>query len=231
VSGACGVALADAGVVTSGQTAGDCKQSQCDGDGGVMVVTFDADLPLDDGQQCTGEVCTLGTPSHPPRPINTACTSGGAYCNASGGCVQCNSGPQCTSLICSNNVCAAPSCTDLVKNGAETGTDCGGGMCPGCGPGGACMGNGDCTGGACHPSTLVCAPTCNDSQAPGATCATYCACMTATCSSKFPSMAACITACSQLPEAAICCRAYHCTAAMGDAVTHCPHAAGEAVCP
>jgi hypothetical protein len=44
-------------------------------------------------------------------------------------------------------------------------------------------------------------------------------------------MAACITACAVLNEAALCCRAYHCTASMSDPATHCPHAAGEAVCP
>lgn len=233
VNGLCGVFLFDAGTVAGTQTAGDCRQNRCDGDGGVVSAVFDSDLPLDDGQQCTAEVCDGGAPSRPPRPLNTACTSGGLYCDGSGACVECNVNGQCASMICAaaTHTCAAPTCTDMVKNGAETDTDCGGGTCPVCGPGLACVANGDCSGGACHPTTRVCAPTCNDTQSPGSTCTSYCTCMMATCSGKFASMAACISACASFNEPQLCCRAYHCTAAMSSAAVHCPHAAGEAVCP
>jgi len=39
-----------------------------------------------------------------------------------------------------------PTCTDGVKNGMETDTDCGGGTCPGCLYGKACLLAGDCAG-------------------------------------------------------------------------------------
>lgn len=41
-----------------------------------------------------------------------------------------------------------PSCTDGIKNGAETGVDCGG-TCPGCGVGLPCVKAGDCASGVC----------------------------------------------------------------------------------
>jgi hypothetical protein len=40
----------------------------------------------------------------------------------------------------------APTCTDLIHNGAETDIDCGGGTCPQCGAGDGCLVNGDCGG-------------------------------------------------------------------------------------
>ncbi len=229
---ACGVMNTTVGFVTSAQSAGDCHQSQCNGIGGVVQVTDDTDLPLDDGIQCTGEACTLGVPSHPAKAVDFGCNQlGGAFCDGGGTCVQCNQSAQCSSMVCDTgaHTCSAPSCTDGVMNGIETDMDCGGG-CPACGPGKGCAVHGDCAGGACNPTTHTCAPTCTDSQAPGATCATYCGCMTATCGSKFASQAACIDACASFIESQLCCRGYHCTAAMSDSVTHCPHAAGEAVC-
>ena len=46
--------------------------------------------------------------------------------------------------------CVAPSCNDSVKNGAETGLDCGGATsCPRCGTGVACSSGSDCVSGVC----------------------------------------------------------------------------------
>ena len=45
-----------------------------------------------------------------------------------------------------------PTCSDGVKNGAETGVDCGGGTCPTCGTGGGCGSGSDCTSGVCKDS-------------------------------------------------------------------------------
>jgi hypothetical protein len=46
-------------------------------------------------------------------------------------CVECNSGAQCASKVCTGHACATPTCSDAVQNGAETGVDCGG-PCPAC---------------------------------------------------------------------------------------------------
>jgi hypothetical protein len=81
----------------------------------------------------------------------------------------CTSGTQCPSGVCLASVCQAPTCTDGVQNGAETGTDCGGGSCPGCATGGGCFLTSDCQTGGC--SGGVCQPTCTlGSQCPSGVC-------------------------------------------------------------
>jgi hypothetical protein len=79
---------------------------------------------------------------------------------------HCASGAGCTSGVCTSGFCAAPVCNDGVKNGAETGVDCGGSCAPcgvglGCGTAADC-GSGVCAGGACQ------APTCTDGVKNGA---------------------------------------------------------------
>ena len=48
-----------------------------------------------------------------------------------------------------------PTCTDGVKNGAETDVDCGGGTCPGCGVGHPCVTNADCAGKVCFMGVCI----------------------------------------------------------------------------
>ncbi len=55
--------------------------------------------------------------------------------------------------------CAAPSCTDGVKNGAETDVDCGGSCTTKCGTGKKCNGNGDCVTNNCDTVTKMCVAT------------------------------------------------------------------------
>ena len=53
------------------------------------------------------------------------------------------------------------SCNNTVKDGSETGVDCGGPNCPKCGNGLPCLVNGDCTSGNCTAGKCA-APTCMD---------------------------------------------------------------------
>ncbi|MEZ4226528.1 MAG: hypothetical protein R3B13_36615 [Polyangiaceae bacterium] len=46
-----------------------------------------------------------------------------------------------------------PTCTDKVKNGNETGQDCGGADCPKCPVGEGCSSNEDCISDSCSSST------------------------------------------------------------------------------
>ena len=81
----------------------------------------------------------------------------------------CTSGAQCPSGVCLASVCQAPSCTDGVHNGAETGLDCGGGSCPGCATGGGCFLSSDCATGGC--SGGICQPPCTTgAQCPSGVC-------------------------------------------------------------
>lgn len=62
----------------------------------------------------------------------------------------------------SSRTCVATSCNTGVKDGTETGVDCGGG-CGTCGNGQGCGANGDCTSGICNLTTRVCVATqCED---------------------------------------------------------------------
>jgi hypothetical protein len=96
------------------------------------------------------------TPTPPPNPTPTSTPAG---CSANG--QLCAFGSQCCSLSCMANVCQAPSCLDMIKNGTETGIDCGGGTCPACGTGQGCNVTSDCVSGVCMGGTCH-APTCTD---------------------------------------------------------------------
>lgn len=85
-AGVCGFNKVASGTVTSSQTAGDCRQNQCDGLGNIVSAVFGSDLP-NDGIQCTQDVCSMGVPSFPPQPTGTSCSQGGTTCDGSGACV------------------------------------------------------------------------------------------------------------------------------------------------
>jgi hypothetical protein len=125
-AGVCGFFYTSAGTPTATQTPGDCKTAVCDGVGGVTSTPNTGDLPADDGNQCTGEVCNGSTPSHPPQPINSPCSQGGGMvCSAFGTCVQCNSASQCpgTDTDCQQRACSATTCGfSYTSAGTPTGT-------------------------------------------------------------------------------------------------------------
>lgn len=96
--GNCGVSYTTNGTAlpSGDQVTGDCQQLQCNGTGGTKSVAYNSDVPPDEPNDCTTESCSTGTPVHPPKTINTACSSlGGAYCDGSGTCVDCNTAAQC----------------------------------------------------------------------------------------------------------------------------------------
>ena len=71
-------------------------------------------------------------------------------------CARCDAGRMCdvdgdcVSQVCDGTVCAEPRCDDGIKNGAETGIDCG--AASGCGPcalGFGCETDADCAAGSC----------------------------------------------------------------------------------
>lgn len=93
--------------------------------------------------------------------VDVDCGGGCGPCGDGKACVQ---GPDCASAVCKEHVCAPtpkPTCTDGVKNGAETDVDCGGPSCEKCGYEGACLGPSDCADGVCTDLTCA-APTCDD---------------------------------------------------------------------
>lgn len=61
---------------------------------------------------------------------------------------RCAAGTDCESAICTNQICQAPTCTDLAVNGDETDMNCGG-TCPGCELGQRCTDDDDCATKQC----------------------------------------------------------------------------------
>ena len=73
-----------------------------------------------------------------------------------GGCRPCDTGQTCNdnddclSDVCtSEGTCAEATCSDMVRNGTETGVDCGGDRCSACPTGSPCLSPIDCQSGIC----------------------------------------------------------------------------------
>jgi hypothetical protein len=88
---------------------------------------------------------------------------------ATSGCPKCAPGKTCTVGAdcdggnCMGGSCQAASCRDGIRNGAETGVDCGGAGCPPCGDGIGCQVAADCASGVCPAALHTCAaPACAD---------------------------------------------------------------------
>jgi hypothetical protein len=135
-AGTCEQTLAPVGTAVPAQTAGDCKEAQCDAAGNVIDVAKSTDLP-NDNNDCTSDVCTAGVPSNPPLGSGEACTGG--KCDGAGACVQCvadadcGSPTECATPVCTANVCGAtfaPSGTPLAS---QTPNDCKVNQCNGAG--------------------------------------------------------------------------------------------------
>ena len=107
---------------------------------------------------CTGNAC--GSTS---AVVGTACSdSGGTRCDGMGKCVQCNVASDCTGgMGCTLHKCVPSSCSDTMKDGAETDVDCGGPVCGACAPGKACGVQADCTPGYCKMGVCA-AASCTD---------------------------------------------------------------------
>ncbi|MSP24176.1 MAG: hypothetical protein EXR75_03230 [Myxococcales bacterium] len=63
--------------------------------------------------------------------------------------MECLEGGNCASLVCKNTLCQVPACNDGVKNGVETGVDCGGPTCTKCAIGQGCGADADCVNAKC----------------------------------------------------------------------------------
>ncbi|MCB9593385.1 MAG: hypothetical protein H6719_11695 [Sandaracinaceae bacterium] len=164
----CAAASCMDGVMNGAETGVDCGGG-CAGcpDGGMCTTGTDCASRVCMGTMCVSPTCTDGV----RNGAETGVDCGGGTCptcTAGGGC----SGPSdCTSGVCdpTTMTCSSAGCMDGVRNGAETGVDCGGGTCPGCPDGGPCGTGADCASGSCDPTTMTCdMPTCTDLRRNGA---------------------------------------------------------------
>ncbi len=89
---------------------------------------------------------------------------------------MCSINADCIGGSCPSGTCVA-TCTDTVKDGTETGVDCGGSCAPGlkCADTVGCAVDGDCTNGYCRLSDHTCrTPTCADGVKNGGETGTDC---------------------------------------------------------
>jgi formylglycine-generating enzyme required for sulfatase activity len=147
----CIAAKVDDGVQNGAETDVDCG-------GGVAPACATA-KKCKVANDCTSRVCT-GNACQAPLPTdgvkNASETDvdcgGGAPAPACGTSKACVIGTRdCTSLVCTGNVCKAATGTDGVKNGDESDKDCGGTTtgAPKCGTGLICNVHADCASDGC----------------------------------------------------------------------------------
>ncbi len=168
------------GTPTSTQVPQNCLEQVCNGAGAPIQVP-DND-PIIDGNPCTDDLCTNGTPSNPPRPINASCM-GSMYCDGNGACVQCNLAAQCP--VTGDGVCESDQCVNKMcalvfdppgtpaPPSQQTPDDCKTEVCNGTGNLGAPIANpGDpfddgieCTADTCNGTTPQ-----NNPKPPGTAC-------------------------------------------------------------
>jgi len=85
----CETTLVSAGTKVGNATVGDCRSDQCDGQGSLLINAVDnTDVPADDGNVCTAEVCTSGAPQHPAKTTGSSCNQGGVLCDNTATCTN-----------------------------------------------------------------------------------------------------------------------------------------------
>jgi formylglycine-generating enzyme required for sulfatase activity len=90
-AGVCGFSMIPAGSASSIQTDHDCKKRFCDKNGLAASQNDDSDLPADDGNPCTTEACSNGTPMHTSLVDGATCPAGaclGGLCTQNASCAD-----------------------------------------------------------------------------------------------------------------------------------------------
>lgn len=128
-NGQCSTTNELSGTLLVTQVLGDCHDLYCNGGGGTLELVNDADVPGDDGNECTEGVCTMGVASHDPLAAGTLCTGG--TCDGAGTCeVAClvqNCPPtmnECTQPACVGNMCVEAFVPLSTPTTAQIAGDC-----------------------------------------------------------------------------------------------------------
>jgi cysteine-rich repeat protein len=158
-AGVCGFVFTAAGTPTMSQTSGDCQENVCNGMGNTSSQADDSDAPADDGNECTSQACSMGTPFYPALPNGSACSSG-----------VCSSG-MCVSEVCGDGTVAM---TEQCDDGNIVGGDGCSSLCA-VEVGFNCSGSPSTCSGTCGDGVIVGAETCDDAGlADGDGCSSSC---------------------------------------------------------
>ncbi len=140
-----------------------------------ITILTDAGPGMDAGSVDAGPAMTCDNGENDGNETGIDC--GGGDCPACGDGDPCVAATDCTSGVCGRGRCLVGTCSDMVRNGEETGVDCGGdcGLCPGgqpCTSNDQCISNrcraGECTMSSCDDGTQNNAET--DVDCGGGTC-------------------------------------------------------------
>lgn len=137
---------------------GRCHEGAC-----VQCFAEDPALACPGGLACDGVWCVPGHCENDEQDVGLGETG----FNCGGPCRPCQAGDRCRAAadcmsgVCTSGSCMIPNCSDGVKNGRESGVDCGTISCPRCEPGGGCKTGADCKSGVCWAGVCE-APTCTD---------------------------------------------------------------------
>jgi hypothetical protein len=159
----------DGGLSSTVQVGSTCgTANQCVSGGACVECSGDGNCTESATPKCQGNHCVpLMCANTLKDPGETDVDCGGLACARCEDGKLCDQPMDCVSAVCSVKVgevlkTCHHACTDGVKNGTETGVDCGGPACPArCSPGGGCVAPDDCKGGVCQGG-LCQTPTCTD---------------------------------------------------------------------
>ena len=139
------------------------------GEGGATVDGSTPATPCEKAADCSSGVCNLATKlcsaatcmDGVKNASETDLDCGGGACSKCDVAKGCKTGDDCTTGVCKDTgkglQCQAPTNTDGVKNGTETGIDCGGtGNLP-CADGQGCVARTDCTSSYCKANVCTAA--------------------------------------------------------------------------
>lgn len=112
---------------------GNCTKYRCDGNGNHEPVLDDTDPEIKPDAPCeTDECVSMSVTDHNPIPTGDSCKGDSTRVCDTGSCVECvvatNTGCDPATKACQlvDGEAKCVSCIDVVKNGDETDTDCGG---------------------------------------------------------------------------------------------------------
>lgn len=140
-SGICGFVYSPAGTPVTAQTAGDCKLNVCNGMGQVSVIAASSD-PADDGNVCTIDGCSNGSPTHSNTAAGAPCGSGSnnQVCDGGGSCVEClvpascpGQDDECRTRTCNAGQCGATFAPQGTMVVLQSSGDCRKNVCDGAG--------------------------------------------------------------------------------------------------
>ncbi|MFO0555753.1 MAG: hypothetical protein U0271_45675 [Polyangiaceae bacterium] len=127
------------------QTAADCQRNVCNGSGATISIADNADVPPADGNECTSDTCSNGSP-YPPVALGTPTSSQTPadclknVCDGAGNVTTINDnadihddGNECTANLCTNGMMDHPPLAFGTPVAGQTGGDCQLRVCDGAG--------------------------------------------------------------------------------------------------